>query len=304
LQPLVDQVNEQYNQGNSNIDAIIVSERGDSTTSDGIESKSGQYNHGISNTDAIIVHDNASPVPFAETSNSRASIVQNFKLMYKEQTLTSLEQGNWLNDCAINYFFSCLSISAPKEHIIVLDSQLIETIQDDISKLEKTLRNKLIGRDLTTLKSLNILVPLNVDSSHWILACIETFKGYVALYDSLGGTYLRKNHEGFMNEIMDSMDNIMMHTSNQDWTITSTLDVEIMNGLPTQSNGYDCGMYTCLFAKLVYFEEKMEFGAKFISALRTFLHDHIRDSQHYFITFEEDIWANQTNREGLVDYGK
>ena len=268
------------------------------------ESVEKPYLHGSSNVDAIIIYEEGQQAPYEVNSDGRARVIQNFKLSFKEQTLNSLQPGKWLNDCAINYFLCCLSISAPKENIIVLDSQLIGTIQADLSKMERSLEGKLGDRNLTTLTSLDILVPLNVDGTHWVLASLQTFRGYVTLYDSLKNTSMEKEHVDFMNEIMDGMDSIMKRSNNALWKVTMELDVEILFDLPSQNNGYDCGLYTCMYAKLVYFDEDMVFGPKFISSLRTFLHDHIRDSQHYFLTFQEHIWDNQTNSEGLVDYGK
>ena len=144
---------------------------------------------------------------------------------------------------------------------------------------------------------------MNVDSSHWVLAKLETFRAHVTIYDSIEGAVLSKEHQDFMSDIMDVIEHMMHHCKNKVWETISDLTVEIKMDVPRQTNGYDCGMYTCMFAKQVYFNESIAFSPKFISDLRTFLHDHIRDSQHYFITFEENMWEDVINKELVEDYG-
>ena len=80
--------------------------------------------------------------------------------------------------------------------------------------------------------------------------------------------------------------------------------VEIIEDLPQQRNGYDCGLYTCMYAKLCYREEKISFGATFISSLRSFLYDHFVKSQHEFITFQENIWRQQHTFKEIPHYGE
>jgi hypothetical protein len=263
------------------------------------------YLHGCSNLDAIDVEGESSGLPYEVSSDHRGSVIKNFKMMYKDRTLQSLQPKRWLNDCAINYFMSCLNISSPKENIIVLDSQLIGTVGNDIAKMERSLHSKLHGRDLRKLSYLSVLVPLNADGgTHWVLACLKTFESHVTLYDSMQPSSMEKEHIAFMDAIMNGMDNIMKDADNTKWIATNELRVEVLHDVPTQTNGYDCGLYTCMFAKLVYFEEPFRFGQKFITCLRSFLHDHIRDSQHYFLTFKEDIWSSQTNNDAETDNGE
>lgn len=96
------------------------------------------YLHGSSNLDAIDVEGESSLLPYEVLSDYRSSVIKNFKMSYKNRTLKSLQPKKWLNDCTINYFMSCLNISAPKENIIVLDSQLIGTVGKDIAKMERS----------------------------------------------------------------------------------------------------------------------------------------------------------------------
>ena len=114
---------------------------------------------------------------------------------------------------------------------------------------------------------------------------------------------LKKYQLLLMNEIMNDLDAIMMDYSNVNWN-PPELKVEIIGDLPKQSNGYDCGLYTCMCAKLCYREENISFGGNFISSLRSFLHQHIQYSQHEFITFEENIWTHQHETDDLPEYGE
>ena len=262
------------------------------------------YNQGNSGTDAITISDHGPELPFAASSDYRSTLIRNFKLTYTDHTLRSLASGNWLNDCVINYFFSCLFIADPKEDVCVLDSQFVQSINDDRSKMTRFLQGRLDRRDLSKLSSLDFLVPLNVDSSHWVLARLKSFGAHVTIYDSIEDSVFSREHHNFMSDIMDVVDDMMKECNNSSWESIGDLTVEIKKNVPKQTNGYDCGLYTCMFAKQVYFNEATSFTPKFIGDLRIFLHEHIRDSKHHFITFEEAIWKDVNNKEVVVEYGQ
>ena len=267
------------------------------------ESELDLYPDGKSSSQAVTVLDAISQVPYAATPSTKCSVIANFKISYRQNTLEGLSPGKWLNDCAINYFFSCLFISIPKENIITIDSLLIGTIHDDPSKLRGVLESKMHGRNIKELKHLHILIPFNITNSHWFLGYLQSFNGVVKIYDSMISSGLDKKQLHFVNEIMNDMDAIMLDNNNGNWN-PPELKVEIIEGLPQQRNGYDCGLYACMYAKLCYREENLSFGATFISSLRTFLYDHFLRSQQAFITFEENIWRQQHTFDEIPHYGE
>ena len=102
---------------------------------------------------------------------------------------------------------------------------------------------------------------------------------------------------------MNELDVIMGESNNENWN-PPHLEVRIVKNLPQQTNGYDCGLYTCMFAKLLYMNEEMTFGGSFISSLRTFVHNHFQLREHEFITFQEGIWEHQHKSDDIPEYGE
>ena len=288
-------------EGKSSTHAVIPN---DSTPLQDQESSSILSQSGKTYTDALTVFDREDRDPFAPSREYELAVLDNFKRKDNVRTLETLEEGAWLNDCAINYFLACLIISLPQENTIVLDSLLIDTLNEDTAKMMRVLESKLHGRNLKEMKSLDILVPLNVDKTHWILACVQPFKSKVKTYDSLQSSNLNKKHRNYVNEILSAADSIMLSHQNKHWVLLADLTEMRMDHVPQQSNGYDCGLYTCMFAKMVYQKNTMTFGGNFILSLRKFLYDHIRKGSPHFITFKEEIWDRQYENDEVPDYGK
>ena len=57
---------------------------------------------------------------------------------------------------------------------------------------------------------------------------------------------------------------------------------------PSQNNTFDCGLYTIMFAKCVYFDESMDVKHNLFPSSREFFKSKFRDEE--IITYREKIW--------------
>ena len=89
-------------------------------------------------------------------------------------------------------------------------------------------------------------LPINVRGSHWILAVMMMAKKRIEVDDAMHGrhpTVLRKLKQYLTDEIADKIKdpNNMEHV--QQWTMAET-----SRDVPRQRNGYDCGVFVCMYA--------------------------------------------------------
>lgn len=89
-----------------------------------------------------------------------------------------------------------------------------------------------------------MIIPINNNNSHWYLACINFKEKRTEVYDSLGidRPDVHKNLLRWVQE--EYLDKLKINLPDG-WTQFNDTDV------PTQSNMYDCGVFTCMFAACV-----------------------------------------------------
>ena len=105
--------------------------------------------------------------------------------------------------------------------------------------------------DIFSYSLLLVLVQLDV---HWCLATIDMESQSIVYYDSMGGNnkdalrglsnYLLKEHKTKKGSDLDM----------SDWKLTIAKDI------PQQTNGSDCRVFTCIFAKYCSRKAKFTFN--------------------------------------------
>ena len=103
---------------------------------------------------------------------------------------------------------------------------------------------KVPGKDVFNLKY--IVCPINLDNLHWTSAVIFVEEKKIQYYDSMGGT-IHAKLEGLLRYLKDehkAKKGAEMDTS--EWEL-----VPCASDTPQQRNGFDCGVFTCMFADFV-----------------------------------------------------
>ena len=270
---------------------------GDSPSSLPIELKS----RGTTFDEAIDLEDDFDEhIDYKET-DEKSHFVACFKKQYLDRTIESLSDQTWVNDQVINFMFQSLPLSSPNEHILVLDSllfKLLSELNDPSDLVEKVLTAKLKRKDISNISSLDILIPINKDGHHWSVIYINTFQMHISYYDSIRGLCLDDEEQEQVRVILRVLHKKFQESKNKNWKNDNEKKCvfETKTNIPEQKNGYDCGLYACMFGKCLYFEEEMNFGSKFIKMLRSFFRSLFLDAENLnLISFNEDIWMHQND---------
>ncbi|CAJ1958345.1 unnamed protein product, partial [Cylindrotheca closterium] len=102
-----------------------------------------------------------------------------------------------------------------------------------------------------------IIIPINQDDSHWICAVISLKEKNIQVYDSIrgkrAGPQIIQNLMRYLDDEHSSL-HVTGLPNKEAWqSICTNADT------PQQQNGYDCGVFTCLFADCVSLGVPMAF---------------------------------------------
>lgn len=169
-----------------------------------------------------------------------------------EASYKRLRPGVWLNDVIINAYLHLLQVrsdSLGKKQWFVtsfLGEFFKNNKQTFVKKMTVWLRKFLKNKPYTTID--RILLPVNINQNHWVLIEVDITGKRILYYDSLKGrlskarlSYLQAGLYAYLNT--DPL--IKIKTFFDTWEINSRAEC------PTQPNGYDCGVYTLFFARLI-----------------------------------------------------
>ncbi|CAG8583433.1 6552_t:CDS:2 [Funneliformis mosseae] len=177
----------------------------------------------------------------------------------------------WLSSDHINAYLSYLNNKFPR--IFSLPSffytKLTETGRYDYSSVIRwTKRIEIFKKEL-------IFIPINLDESHWILAAIfMKFPRRIAVLDSLGilmnksAVSIGKNLIKWLNdEYRNKVQSVDNDDEFEDFEVNDKdpfrlvkandddknflLDIVFLNQTPPQSDGCSCGVFVCMFARLM-----------------------------------------------------
>lgn len=196
-------------------------------------------------------------------------------------SMQTLRPKQWLNDEIINYFLkNCL---AKRDEILCekqpgrkrshfFNSFFVQTMFDEKNndsrlrgkynyKNVKRWSKKVPGKDIFNLKY--IVCPINLENVHWTSAVIFMEEKRIQYYDSMGGTdrmklegllqYLKDEHKAKKGEEMDTTEWELVHCTRD---------------TPGQRNGFDCGVFTCMFCDFISKDCPLVFSQDHINQCR------------------------------------
>ena len=195
------------------------------------------------------------------------TIVLNQSDVVKKESFRRLCPGEWLNDEVIHYYFKMLSArdeqlsnaSRNRKRNHFFSSYLMSQLVDgDITKFNydkvKTWSKKLVpGSNIFKLNKL--FFPCNIGQNHWACTVIFMEDKCIKYYDSLGGSgdlYINALWKYLENEAstIDEVERLDV----KNWQFTDS-----DQGIPQQFNGYDCGVFVCMFANFLSIDVSLNF---------------------------------------------
>jgi len=199
----------------------------------------------------------------------------------RRESMHRLRPGQWLNDEVIHYFYVMLANrdeelgkndpSRKPSHFFksfFITKLLNEGHADPTmnGKYEyrqvKRWSKNVPGKDLFALEK--IFFPINQGNSHWICAVAFMSEKRIQMFDSLGGSgrpyleaifqYLKDDHKDKKKCEMPDQD---------EWELVVT-----QPDTPNQQNGYDCGVFTCMFADFLSKDCPLVFSQEHVTQCR------------------------------------
>mmetsp|Transcript_5251 Transcript_5251/g.12537 ORF Transcript_5251/g.12537 Transcript_5251/m.12537 type:complete len:541 (+) Transcript_5251:105-1727(+) len=199
----------------------------------------------------------------------------------QRQSIQTLEPGQWLNDEVIHYFYLMLARrdeemcrndpSRKRSHFfksffitkILNEGHRNPAIEGKYEyKNVKRWSKKVPGKDIFKLDK--IIFPINQGQMHWMCGVIHMQKKRIQIYDSMGSggsNYLQCLFQYVQDEHKDKKKCPLPDID--EWELVGTT-----SDTPRQRNGFDCGVFTCMFADFVSKDCPLVFSQEHITQCR------------------------------------
>jgi len=191
----------------------------------------------------------------------------------QRDSIRKLQPGRWLNDEVIHYFLVMLAkrdeelcdTGARERRSHYFKSFFITKLLDENGYNYRSVKRwskKVVGKDIFNLDK--VMVPVNISGMHWCLVVIFVQEKRIQFYDSMGGGGTRYL-DGLMKYLKDEhMDKKKTPLEGADeWKL-----VVCQPDTPQQENGFDCGVFTCMFADFISQDMPLLISQEHISECR------------------------------------
>uniref|UniRef100_A0A0N4ZN50 ULP_PROTEASE domain-containing protein n=1 Tax=Parastrongyloides trichosuri TaxID=131310 RepID=A0A0N4ZN50_PARTI len=184
-------------------------------------------------------------------------LVKAFRIDVCKRDLKLLDDRNWLNDTIINFYLELImdraknSSKYPK--VYAFNTFFYKSLVDPNKGF------KIVGRFTRKINIFDmkyVFVPINLSDVHWCIAIIDMTKKEIRYYDSMFGK--NENALQSLKEYIktEADDKLKLNIDLNEWTAIHAQDI------PEQQNGYDCGVFSCMFAEYTSRERDFEFTQK------------------------------------------
>lgn len=194
----------------------------------------------------------------------------------QRKSMRTLRPAQWVNDEVITFFYKMLaardealsSANPGRKRSHFFTSFFITKLFDEGCTNEYCYKNvkrwskKVPGKDIFALDK--ILFAVNVGGSHWTCAVVYMEEKRIQYYDSLGG-----DGYGYTSGLMRYLKDEWASKKGGElpdadkWEIVGTVE-----SVPHQQNGYDCGVFTCMFADFLSLDRPLSFNQMHINQCR------------------------------------
>lgn len=174
-----------------------------------------------------------------------------------------LDDKGWLNDVIINDYFSLIKKSYP-DSIYCFKSHFYQSLENKVQTRSKKTSHVPPDTDEDFTKYSLLLIPINVSSSHWCLLVVNLKGETMEYYDSLGGKAKRDIFDKFQIYMEENKSNFSK-TKGAKFAF-ARIDKE--KKIPQQSNGYDCGVFVCIYALYLARNAPLNFSGRDVKNFR------------------------------------
>jgi len=195
--------------------------------------------------DVVIMDDDEDDELTCRVNKSRdylAQLITDHANLSKETFWSTVESGNWLADGIIDFFVQRILQPISDERDLRICFQPCD-IYEDMKRgdpIEQT-AGKILRRINVELVKM-FVHPCNTPN-HWITVIVDMSKPGIYCYDSLQSTLSEKNSI-VLKKFAQLYDHIFSRSIS--WTFQNPLTERL------QDNGYDCGVWSILFAECAF----------------------------------------------------
>jgi len=194
----------------------------------------------------------------------------------QRQSMHSLQPGQWLNDEVIHYFYLMLAnrdeqlskVDPSRKRSHFYKSFFLTKLFDEGASNKYKYSNvkrwskRVPGKDIFALDK--IFFPCNLSNVHWACAVIFVQEKRIQFYDSMTGDGMY-HMNGLLNYLKDEWKAKKGGglPDLEKWRLLScTADT------PVQENGFDCGVFTCMFADFLSMDRPLSFSQRHVTECR------------------------------------
>jgi Ulp1 family protease len=186
--------------------------------------------------------------------------------------LQCLQDKQWLNDEVINFYFDLLNeyssrnVKGPKTYL--WNSFFWLKLSDDGKGYNyKSVQRWTTRRKVDLFAFDRFIVPMNIGRNHWALGLVDLKNKSIKYFDSLAGGSLHASFADFLLKYLEDEFRDKRKTEEcPDFRNSFSIDPV---DPPQQTNGYDCGVFTCMNAEcLTSGRDWLDFDQSLIPKMR------------------------------------
>ncbi|CDW82695.1 sentrin-specific protease 2-like [Stylonychia lemnae] len=210
------------------------------------------YNEEIENDYNEIVVDEI----FSKDKLMTEVVINNHECNYQiyRGSMECLKPGKWFNDEILNAYTELVNYRDNEKNLnnVYVFSTFFYTMIDEMVKRNDYNYNKLMrkiskkGIKLEKFKLL--LVPINLTKYHWFLIALDLKANINYVIDSMRTSNLER-YQNICRNLQRVFNEYIKSTGENE--NPKEFQIEICEGIPSQDNGHDCGMCTCLNMELL-----------------------------------------------------
>ncbi|XP_043276088.1 sentrin-specific protease 1-like [Venturia canescens] len=179
----------------------------------------------------------------------------------QENDLKTLEGANWLNDVVINSYLELIGKEGNQEQQKKLRGCAMNSFFFPRLHISGHTAVKRWTKKTNIFKFEKMMIPIHL-GNHWSLAVINFLTKNITYYDSL-----RRKDQGYLRTLLHYLDEEARikgedPINQNEWTLGAEREI------PTQQNGFDCGVFVCLYAKYEALNKKFDFSQRDMPQMR------------------------------------
>ena len=211
-------------------------------------------------------HNNWNTEVISWTTDSTAFGKPHVCLVYGN-ALVTLRDGEWLNDDVMNAYYFLLHEQNFKGKLFfhtTFAGQLLEKGVYTFSNAVRYFTGKRSRKAINIFMNDELLFPVNVGGSHWILIQVLLVEKMIKIYDSIGCD-VAIWVDRIIRYICDEYQRL--YSADYLWK-DQLLSNVITASCPKQNNSWDCGVYVCLFGYYIGMGKELNFSPKYVASYR------------------------------------